>query len=62
MYLASYIRTLSRGHSHPPGPRLPKKLRNTHPRDYYDLKGKGIDAHIFSKVEESLVAGSISSG
>ena len=31
----------------PPGPRLPKKLRNTHPRNYYDLKGKGIDVHIF---------------
>ena len=27
------------------GPRLPKKIRNTHPRNYYDLKGKDIDLH-----------------
>ena len=30
----------------PPGLRLPKKIRNTHPRNYYDLKGKDIDVHI----------------
>ena len=47
MYLASYIRSLSREHGHPPGPRLPKMMRNTHSRNYYDLKGKGIDVHIF---------------
>ena len=29
----------------PPGPRLPKRIRNTHPRNYYDLKGKDIDLH-----------------
>ena len=29
-----------------PGSRLPK-IRNTHPRNYNDLKGKGIDVHIF---------------
>ena len=28
-------------------PRLPRKFRNTHPRNYYDLKGKGIDVHFF---------------
>ena len=39
--------SLQRTWSPPPGPRLPKKLRNTHPRNYYDLKGKGIDVHIF---------------
>ena len=30
----------------PPGPRLPKRIRNTHPRNYYDLKGKDIDENI----------------
>ena len=56
MCLASYIRTLSGGHGHlPPGPRLPKKLRNTHPRNYYDLKGKGIDVHIFIFQVEELI-------
>ena len=39
----SFQRTRSPHH----GPRLPKKLRNTHRRNYYDLKGKGIDVHIF---------------
>ena len=29
----------------PPRPRLPRKIRNTHPRNYYDLKGKDIDLH-----------------
>ena len=29
----------------PPGPHLPKRIRNTHPCNYYDLKGKDIDVH-----------------
>ena len=29
----------------PPGPRLPKTIRNTHPRNYYDLKSKDINLH-----------------
>ena len=29
----------------PPGPRLPKRIGNTHPRNYHDLKGKDIDVH-----------------
>ena len=29
----------------PPGPRLSKRIRNTHPRNYHDLKGKDIDLH-----------------
>ena len=38
--------TVTPPHTHT-RPRLPKKMRNTHPRNYYDLKGKGIDVHIF---------------
>ena len=29
----------------PPGPRLPKRIRNTHPRNY-DIKDKDIDVEI----------------
>ena len=29
----------------PPGPRLPKRIRNTKTRNYYDLKGKDIDVY-----------------
>ena len=37
----SFVRTRSF-----PGPLFPKKIRNTHPRNYHDLKGKDIDVHI----------------
>ena len=40
LYLYSLQRTRS-----PPGPHLPKKIRNTHLHDYYDLKGKDIDVY-----------------
>ena len=30
----------------PPGPRLPKRIGNTYPRNYYNLKGKDIDIHV----------------
>ena len=36
----------------PPGPRLPKRIRNTHSRNYYNLKGKDTDLHFIFKVEE----------
>ena len=36
----------------PPGPRLPRMIGNTHPRNYYILKGKNIDAHFLLKGEE----------
>ena len=39
MCLASYIRTLYRGHGHI------QRIGNTHLRNYYDLKGKDIDVH-----------------
>ena len=29
----------------PPRPCLPKRVRNTHPRNYYDLNGKDIGLH-----------------
>ena len=29
----------------PPGPRLPKRIRNTHLRNYHDPKGKDVDPH-----------------
>ena len=29
----------------PPGQRLPKRIRNTHPRNYYNFKGNYIDLH-----------------
>ena len=35
-----------------PGPRLPKRIRNTHPRNHYDLKGKDIDLHFLFQVVE----------
>ena len=38
LHLYSLQRTWS-----PPGPRLPKRIGNTHPPNYYDLKGKDID-------------------
>ena len=31
----------------PPGLRLPKRIRNTHPRNYYNLKGMDIDVYFF---------------
>ena len=31
----------------PPGPCLPKKIRNTHPHNYYELKSKDIDVYIY---------------
>ena len=40
LHLYSLQRTWS-----PPGPRLPKRIRNMHPHNYYDLKGKDIDLH-----------------
>ena len=40
LYSYSLRRTWS-----PPGPRLPKGIRNTHPCNYYDFKGKDIDLH-----------------
>ena len=44
----SLLRTRS-----PPGLRLPKRIRNTHPRNFYDLKGKDIDLHfLFFLIEE----------
>ena len=30
-----------------PGPRLPKTIRKTHLCNYYDLKSKDIDVHLF---------------
>ena len=30
-----------------PGPHLPKRIRNMHPHNYYDLKGKDIDLASF---------------
>ena len=32
----------------PPGPCLSKRIRNTHPRNYYGLKGKNIDVYFSS--------------
>ena len=29
----------------PPGPSFPKRVRNTHPRNYFEHKGKDIDLH-----------------
>ena len=40
LHLYSLQRTRS-----PPEPRLPKRIRNTHPRNYYDLRGKDIDLY-----------------
>ena len=40
LHLYSLQRTRS-----PPGPHLPKTIRNIHLRNYYDLKGKDIDLH-----------------
>ena len=31
----------------PPGSCLPKRIRNTYPRNYYDLKGKDIDVYFY---------------
>ena len=31
----------------PPRPGLPKWIRNTRPRNYYDLKGKDIDIYLW---------------
>ena len=31
----------------PPGPGLPKRIGNTYPRNYHNLKGKDIDVHYF---------------
>ena len=36
----------------PPGPRLPRRIGNTHPRNYYNLKGQDIDVHFLFWVEE----------
>ena len=36
----------------PPGPRLPKRIGNTHPRNYFNLKSKEIDVHFLFQVEE----------
>ena len=41
LHLYSLQRTRS-----PPGPGLPKRIRNTHPRSYYDLKSKDIDVYL----------------
>ena len=38
----------------PPGPRLPKRNRNTHLRNYYDFNSKYIDVHFFLFQEEEL--------
>ena len=40
LHLYSLQRTRS-----PPGPLLPRRIGNTHPRNYYNLKGKDIDVH-----------------
>ena len=38
----------------PPGPRLPKRIRNTHPCNYHDLKGKAMDVH-FSFLSRGVI-------
>ena len=35
----------------PPGPRLPKRIGNAQPRNYYNRKGKKIDVHFLFQVE-----------
>ena len=47
LHLYSLQRTRS-----PPGPRLHKRIRNTHLRNYYDLKGKDIDLRFLFYLEE----------
>ena len=42
LHLYSLQRTWS-----PPGPRLPKRIRNMHPRNYYEFKGKDTDVYFF---------------
>ena len=44
VFCKSYPYSLQRTRS-PPGPRLPRRIGNTHPRNYYNLKGKVIDVH-----------------
>ena len=34
------------------GPRLPERIGNTHPHNYYNLKGKDIGVHFLFKIEE----------
>ena len=36
----------------PPEPRLPRRIRNTHPCNYYDLKGKDIDVYFYFLIVE----------
>ena len=36
----------------PPEPCLPSRIRNTHPCNYYNLKGKDVDVHFLFWVEE----------
>ena len=49
LYPYSFQRTRS-----PPGPRLPKRIRNTHPCNYKDLKGKDIDIY-FSFLSTGII-------
>ena len=49
-----YLYTLQRTWS-PPGPRLPRKIGNTHPRNYYNLKGKDINVHLFSFLSRGII-------
>ena len=39
----------------PPEPRLPKRIRNMHPRNYYDLNGKDIDEHFSFISRENIL-------
>ena len=38
----------------PPGPRLPKRIKNMHPRNYYDPKGKDIIVY-FSFLNRGII-------
>ena len=50
LHLHSWQRTRS-----PPGSLIPRRIGNTHPRNYYNLKGKGIDVFAgFSGLGKSI--------